>query len=985
MTSQGTWNSPIYISDDEDEQDVAGQLVHPESDSTSTATSMPHTQNQPSTFSHPVYPPNNTGQSVLKKRKRDDTRKGENSGQNASASNAETKKARKRRRRMERQEAMAQSRAQSMLPPFSVLPFLPPLNPWGPPPGFNPYSLGIPPHPFPPNNMPYNEHGVFNAGPSYPPQSTPYTSHQQYNGGPSHDHRQGNEQSTWVSSMAASSNAPNLDFWDQFPPAVTTPPPPPAPPPPMPAPRLPPPAPPPVTPAPPPPKPAPRPVTPAPPPPPPVTAKAAAPKKPISLIIGMNPDQDKHSKHGTFNHSPQTIVSPPNTSGAPYIPNPARTIVMEQLPKTHRTRDFIKSWCKGACGAQPVYFAVDPSSAKALIEFPTAELARKAWGSPKLGAGTAGPPVKGKPRADLIRVWWYRVDGVGAGAGVGEIEEGEIVDDPTEREASVPSEPAPVKKETKRERRARHAKEREEAKMLKSAATSDTPASAPIVVGDEIPAPLPYTNLPPPGPPPPTFPSLVYHHPPSVENSSWNGGGGALLPPPLPFMPPPQSRPPLPPQAALENQWQARYPFSYSAPPSATILPGVSPVPPPMLPVSFGPGPADGDVDMELETPATPTFPYPFPSRPVHEMAGEISGGAPVSVLLSSHSSRSHSQSSAPPTPSLTPPPVPPPLAASAHASSVRYLPAPTAARPAALPTSSAHTALQPPPLEPRAMKNAPKGPSFAKRSLVARHKDLEERIARGRAELGLAVSAPAETPTIAMEDVEEGEEQEEEKKASAASMEDNLRRLVLKSQKRKNIAKGAAAPLSAPADLSATTQDSLMTEPLVSEPLVEASPPVEQTVSVSSAQGAFSLDDLAVSFITETIQTLTGAPPPHAAPPPMPAPTPSSKASTPATNTGTSTAASLSNGPSSSTSANAKQAALAAKQRELEQQIAESKTLMAQLANARSKQEKDRILAVMREQSRYVISFIFVYSRWRRRLWCDFDSLLRSSSFFPL
>ncbi|KAJ7255793.1 hypothetical protein B0H12DRAFT_976296, partial [Mycena haematopus] len=76
------------------------------------------------------------------------------------------------------------------------------------------------------------------------------------------------------------------------------------------------------------------------------------------------------------------------------------------------------------------------------------------------------------------------------------------------------------------------------------------------------------------------------------------------------------------------------------------------------------------------------------------------------------------------------------------------------------------------------------------------------------------------------------------------------------------------------------------------------------------------SLDDLAVSFITETIQTLAGLPPP---PPHV-------------------------------------QAALAAKQRRLEQQIAESKTLMAQLTNARSKQEKDRIIAVMRERSRCVV-----------------------------
>lgn len=278
---------------------------------------------------------------------------------------------------------MAQSRAPSMLPPFSVLPFFPALNSWGaPPPHFHPYPLGMPPiapQVFPPNNMLFPEQGGF---PPYPPRPTShtYSQNQRYNNGPAHNPRQ--EPSTWVSSMAASSQNPSLDFWDEFAPAAPAPPPvEPSPPP-----------------APPPPPPAPLPVKPAPalPPPPPAAVKPAVPKKPVSLIIGMNPDQDRHSKHGTFNPSAHTITSLTAHSNEAYIPNPARTIVMEQLPKTHRTRDFIKTWSKGACGAHPVYFAVDPASAKALIEFATAELARKAWGSPKLGGGVAGPPDQGQ-------------------------------------------------------------------------------------------------------------------------------------------------------------------------------------------------------------------------------------------------------------------------------------------------------------------------------------------------------------------------------------------------------------------------------------------------------------------------------------------------------------------------------------------------------------------------------------------------------------
>ncbi|KAJ7669531.1 hypothetical protein DFH06DRAFT_1294279 [Mycena polygramma] len=389
MAGKGSWNSPIYISDDEDENDVAGQLICPESAPAPPATST----NQLTTISPPIYTPMDTAfepRSTLQKRKREDTftnptpgpsRHRENSSRDVGPSNAETKKARKRRRRQEREEAMAHSRAQAFLPPFSVLPFLPTLNSWQPPPSFNPYSLGMQAQPFPPNNVLYPDHGGYNAPHQYPT----------YTNGPPHEQR--HEPSNWVSSMAAGSHNPDLDFWDQYtpppPPREPSPPPPPPPPPP----------------------PLPRQVTPTPPPPPPpppaaaTAAKATVPKKPVSLIIGMNPDKDRHSKHGTFHPSPHAITSlPSNPDGSAYIPNPARTLVMEQLPKTHRTREFIKSWSKGACGAHPVYFAVDPPSAKALVEFATAELARKAWGSPKLG-GVSGPPVKGKPRADWV--WWW--------------------------------------------------------------------------------------------------------------------------------------------------------------------------------------------------------------------------------------------------------------------------------------------------------------------------------------------------------------------------------------------------------------------------------------------------------------------------------------------------------------------------------------------------------------------------------------------------
>ncbi|EAU89379.2 hypothetical protein CC1G_11075 [Coprinopsis cinerea okayama7 len=193
------------------------------------------------------------------------------------------------------------------------------------------------------------------------------------------------------------------------------------------------------------------------------------PKPPpqVNVPIGMKPDQDPNSKHGVFK-----IDSLDKT----YIPNPARTLVMEQLPKSHRSVDFINSWCRKACGTQPLKVLIDTSAAKALIEFATSDLARRAWESPRLGAAYAGMKshqLKGKPREDLIRVWWYRVDGVGAGAGVGEIEEGEIEGDAQEAEAQ--------KKETKKEKKARLARERalkQEARMASLASPAQT--SAPI-------------------------------------------------------------------------------------------------------------------------------------------------------------------------------------------------------------------------------------------------------------------------------------------------------------------------------------------------------------------------------------------------------------------------------------------------------------------------------------------------------------------------
>ncbi|RXW15524.1 hypothetical protein EST38_g10325 [Candolleomyces aberdarensis] len=139
-------------------------------------------------------------------------------------------------------------------------------------------------------------------------------------------------------------------------------------------------------------------------------------------IIGMEPDNNPKSKHGLY-------VIPENTldqDNKPYIPTPTCTLVLEQLPKLNRTQEWIANWSISVSQTHPAKILID-TSGKALVEFPCPEAAHKAWSSPRLGIANLGLKqyqLKGRPRDDLIRAHWYRVEEISAGAG--EIEEGEI-------------------------------------------------------------------------------------------------------------------------------------------------------------------------------------------------------------------------------------------------------------------------------------------------------------------------------------------------------------------------------------------------------------------------------------------------------------------------------------------------------------------------------------------------------------------------------
>ena len=739
--------------------------------------------------------------------------------------------------------------------------------------------------------------------------------------------------------------------------------------------------------------------TPSPPPPPPQIIHALPPKPPPPPVapIGMMPDQDPNSKHGTFNISSSTKEAGTDMKkrNSQYIPNPARTLVMEQLPKTHRHPDFINNWSRSACGFLPVHMFIDTPAGKALIEFATAELARKAWASPKLGnahAGLKSHQLKGKPREDLIKVWWYRVDGVGAGSGVGEIEEGEIEGDAAEKEVETLP-----KKETKKERKARLAKEREEKRIMREADFQDQLSQQ----RQQPPAPLqnqkqhyqeainaaarPQQNFPLPALPPlfiPNIPSLPSNGLGQPLNPLFSASVSipySSLTPSYPSAWHPAPPVPFPNPSSTAGILKAAYEASLRQAPHAdiddhhSVASSAGSVSVPRVAKTTGQADdlsdfeEDMDVDVEeksiLASRSAQLLP-PQSARPLLHSSLPPRPGP----LVTGYASR-------PPPPKQPPPPLPPPLSGLGSQSHVQHLPPapqlpllPIAApqpkvpqnfiaqelsgqaiaslsssttTPAQSSSSSPDASTTPIPSEPKAMKNAPTEPSFTKRALMARQKELEEKIAKSKLVLAAAtaksgVKSGAETPptttsqptgvaAVPTPAMDSGEKQ---------AMEDRLRKLVLQSQKARGRGKVEA--------LASTTTTSVTPTMTAPAPL----PPQQQqnwtqkapsslsaptTVSISSH--SFSLEDMAVSFITQTIETIKSQP--CLAPPPAVAPT---KLTT-------------------TSNSNVKLEELAAKHKRLEEHISESKALMAKLSQARSKEEKDGIMKIIREKSRCVDS----------------------------
>lgn len=827
----------------------------------------------------------------------------------------------------------------------------------------------------------------------------------------------------------------------------------------------------------------------APPPPPSsghtrATTAPTTEQRPLKEIIGMISDRDVRGTRRYFRPSSSTIFESSAQVTYPYTPSPPRTLVMDQLPKQRRTHKFMRSWSTGACGSPPLFTAIDSTTAKALIEFPDAESATRAWGSPRLGSGSQ---VKGKTREDLIRVWWL-AEGVQFGQ---ELEEGEI-DDPTAVAAAAGASAASPKKEQKAEKKRQAQLEKaklekakaekaklerqnllaakEKAAAIKQVASSSKLTSTGTSVAGHAPHQLPsaYQQLPyfPAEPPLQPFGDNFLFAGSSVMGTDYPPYGEFLgfgpaqhlpwpmpnFPPPLPMPPPapvqpPPSRAPLPPQAYLAPQWQdadrtsgstsreaptrnktALEPQSDLAsqwrqgdwPSRATSLEIIArdnarhdrsrewsqqddsgdvsvassrPASPPQSTfvedfysiasvdcdmddpqdIEF-----DADVDMELSTPATLSFPLisppeplvvsalpnvsprhslPSPSSPAPEMplSTPVPSPAKPPGTIKPQSSR---VSSSLPTPTPTPP-TPEPQRKRVELSPALRSPPQAIVTPSLQSVPSELRDIRFTPIQTQAQSNFSARRASASQLVESMDRPttsrLENEDRNGSQPETSTFNEKIQTPTpvlstpIPATPSPAPAEAADTDRVDRLAKEEHLRRLVLASKRRKLAVPTSETPSPSNVRLQAPTHvsDAPVPPPHVIAQPVEDRVPIHLEVAISPLVPAnptanpvqSSFDDLAVSFITETIKTLT----------PAASGGPVASASTLTPN--------AMQKPTSSR-ANSVMQELAAKHKSLQEQIARSKMLMTQLGQARTKQEKDTIMALLRRPHGCVFIF---------------------------
>ncbi|KAI0337215.1 hypothetical protein BDW22DRAFT_1433513 [Trametopsis cervina] len=636
-------------------------------------------------------------------------------------------------------------------------------------------------------------------------------------------------------------------------------------------------------------------------PPPAAVASTSSLKKPI----GMRPDTDPHGQHGVYELH-QSLN---------YMPNPARCLVMELLPRKFRTEAFVHKWAARFCtSTHPplLHIELDNRIGKALIEFPSAEVARVAWESARLYG-------EGK---EHIRVYWYRLPGVGANAGVGELEEGEIED------GEIVANPSTSRKPKK------------ERKKLK-----DPPKPSTQLLPLPKPPLLPVSSLPTPNTV--TFAngkwrstSLTGHIPSTSSNHLSEGVMPSISPPivrqpgaTVAHAPLPQgtnvhhnSHPQLPsisPQVA-SGLVEGALEGSVTATPRTRLSLGERlKSPPRAIPVSAFPLPSH-------------QHPSPSPSEPPHlDKVVDLAAGdeqidqpmdqstdVPVysmdddTVSITSSSGRS----------SL---PQADYVREELHKGGTGNTSTDLIRVDEPDPTPVATLA---PPVEPcNRTVDAAKGSPYEENILGIHQEEREVTIRDAQ------VAAIAAAPSSSSDDIPGLSASSSgapikagilDLAASASAKEQELRRLVLNSKKNRSSLNAQAVPVLPPTSseqVSMPSQDGQMLKRSAAENVVQK--PVEVVSRLSVKVATVDLDSMATSFITEAIQNIA----------------PVSKTSHPATPVFASTLP--------QPAPMSEKERLAAKHKLLEQKIAESKEFMARYANAPTKLQKTQVMQKMKER----------------------------------
>lgn len=650
------------------------------------------------------------------------------------------------------------------------------------------------------------------------------------------------------------------------------------------------------------------------------SASANAKKK----SIGVAHDPQHPGSQGSFQ----------NLGGTQPPPDPSRTLVMVLLPKKYRNPTFVITWASRFGQPPPQRVELDSKAGKALIEFSKAQFAKDAYASRRLSGGN------GK---EHIRVWWYQAPHQPAPArDPDEIEEGEIEEDFDGGMGTHDVDMLPANSYRD------HAMTHYPSNVHREALFGDGHRPDEHF-GMSVLPPMNWVSS----------SSSSYSRRPlaarfsSPSETAWNSYNGEMSHPPYARLEPQEY---LPydywhdePWHGSPAHWEANDATTYDRTPyvrSPIYVPSRSP-----SPVcndrskGAAPAPRSPTPQPELKTGRSPTPEDDHATRkqkhkkvvkrqgtPKASVSGHMPSAPPCTPSLSTLVARPESPLVEPERAEPTETPQPPPSAVTTadKSSSLPVNRLPLASSAPAVSTalaSDSNGGLN-------KVNDAPANESSTRLALLARAKDLEERIARTREELARKAAERKNSMLLAAEALPTTEAISQS--TGSTSVTDSARPakdtvVVVSTNEVKS-----PNPVSSQ-DSSAQSSRASSAKPVISSVSVtQEENGVRTSVSVqmtgSSANHSASLDDLAVSFITESIQAAKSSPPP---------PPPSS---------------------SFKTTQSMEKLQLAAKQKRLEQHITLTKVLMAKLEAARTKDEKSKILAELRECRRLAICLLIFY-----------------------